>query len=199
MNLQKRRLSMNSFFKSQFIYWPLISMWNSRANDRKTNRLHERCLRIICNNNCVKCVRIRSYSGPHSVQMWENTVQNSSEYRRFLRSGDTVFISVSIHVLNPHVWATEIYKVSNDQSTTITKATFPISKIPGTLKPNSQFSRYLLETLYHGTESTLNIGPKIGDLVPSGLNEIDDLKRFTQVIKKWKPENCSCQLCKVSV
>ena len=49
---------------------------------------------------CVKSVRIRSYSGryfpalglnieisPYSVQMWENTHQNNSEYEHFSRSG----------------------------------------------------------------------------------------------------------------
>ena len=47
--------------------------------------------------HCVKSVRIRRYSDPHfptfglnserySVQMWENTDQNNSEYGHFLRS-----------------------------------------------------------------------------------------------------------------
>ena len=36
--------------------------------------------------HCVKSVRIRSYSGLHSVQMPENTDQNNSEYGHFLRS-----------------------------------------------------------------------------------------------------------------
>ena len=37
--------------------------------------------------HCVKSVLIRSYSGPYSVQMRENTDQNNSEYGHFLRSG----------------------------------------------------------------------------------------------------------------
>ena len=32
------------------------------------------------NNHCVKIVRIRSYSGPYSVQMQENKDLNNSEY-----------------------------------------------------------------------------------------------------------------------
>ena len=35
--------------------------------------------------HCVKSVRIRSYSGPYSVQMQENTDQNNSEYGHFSR------------------------------------------------------------------------------------------------------------------
>ena len=33
--------------------------------------------------HCVKSVRIRSYSGPYSVRMRENTNQNNSEYGHF--------------------------------------------------------------------------------------------------------------------
>ena len=50
MNLLKRRLPMNSFFKTQFNYCPLIWMCRSHENNKKINRLHERCLRTIYNN-----------------------------------------------------------------------------------------------------------------------------------------------------
>ena len=50
MNLSKRRLLMNSFFKTRFNYCPLIWMCHSRENNRKINRLHERCLRTIYND-----------------------------------------------------------------------------------------------------------------------------------------------------
>ena len=42
--------------------------------------------KLLPNSHCVKRVRIRSYSGPYSVQMPENTDQNNSEYAPFLRS-----------------------------------------------------------------------------------------------------------------
>ena len=51
VTLSKRRLLMNSFFKMQFNYCPLIWMCHSRENNRKINRLHERCLRTIYNDN----------------------------------------------------------------------------------------------------------------------------------------------------
>ena len=34
----------------------------------------------------MKSVRIRSFSGPCSVRMWENTDQKNSEYGHFLRN-----------------------------------------------------------------------------------------------------------------
>ena len=50
MELPKRRILMNAFFKSHFNYCPNIWMFHSRTLNNKINRLHERCLRIIYNN-----------------------------------------------------------------------------------------------------------------------------------------------------
>ena len=47
MSFNKRKLLLNAFFTSQFSYCLLIWMCHSRLNNRKINRLHERCLRII--------------------------------------------------------------------------------------------------------------------------------------------------------
>ena len=44
MNISKKRILMNAFFKSQFSYCSLVWMCHSRANNCKINRLHERCL-----------------------------------------------------------------------------------------------------------------------------------------------------------
>ena len=56
ININKRRILMNSYFRLQFNYCPLIWMCNSRTNNRKINRLHERCLRII---NSYQIIRKR--------------------------------------------------------------------------------------------------------------------------------------------
>ena len=45
----ERRLLMNSCFKTQFNYCPLIWMCHSRENNRKINWFHEKCLRAIYN------------------------------------------------------------------------------------------------------------------------------------------------------
>ena len=50
MNLSKRKILMNAFFDSQFKYCPLIWMYHSRTNNRKIDKLHEGCLRIIYND-----------------------------------------------------------------------------------------------------------------------------------------------------
>ena len=50
MSISKRRILMNPFFKSEFNYCLLVWMCQSRINNTKINRLHERCLRMIYND-----------------------------------------------------------------------------------------------------------------------------------------------------
>ena len=79
------------------------------------------------------------------------------------------------------------------------KDIFPINRNPYNLRQNSQFSGPQINTMYHGTESTSNHGPKIWDLVPSNLKEISALDKFKNAIKQLKPEDFTCRLCKVFV
>ena len=87
ININKRDILMNSFFRSQFNYCPLIRMRHSRTNNRKINRRHERCLRIIYN-------------------------YKQSSYISLLEKDN----SVSIHQRNLQILATEMFKVSNGLS-----------------------------------------------------------------------------------
>ena len=50
MNVNKKGLTVNTFFMAQFNYCPLIWMCHNRTYNNKINRLHERCLRLIYND-----------------------------------------------------------------------------------------------------------------------------------------------------
>ena len=49
MNLSKKKMLTNSFFKLQFSYCPQVWMCHSRTVNKKINYLHERCLHVIYN------------------------------------------------------------------------------------------------------------------------------------------------------
>ena len=84
MNISKKCILMNAFFKSKCSYCPLVWMCHSRANNDKINRLHESFLRII-------------YS------------DKQSPFKTLLeRDG-----SVSVHSQNLQILATEMYKIKN--------------------------------------------------------------------------------------
>ena len=52
---------------------------------------------------------------------------------------------------------------------------------------------------YYGTESISYLGPKIWDIFPEKLKNIDNLEHFKKEIKTWTPDNCPCRLCKVHI
>ena len=72
---------MKSFTESQFAYCPLLWMCCDKTSDDRTNHLHERALRTVYKEN---------------VSTFEKLLEKDS--------------SVTIHVKNLRILATELYK-----------------------------------------------------------------------------------------
>ena len=162
MVLEKRKLIMNAFFTSQFSYCPLICMCHSRANNRKINMLHERCLGIIYNDK-------------------------QSSVTELLNKDS----SVSIHIRNIQRLAIEMFKFYNGLSPPLMNDIFKLrEENPYNLRHVSEFSRTMINSVYHGTESIPFLGPKIWDILPEKLKNIETLEVFKKEIKIWKPDNC---------
>ena len=93
-----------------------------------------------------------------------------------------------------------MYKVSNGLSPLLIS---DISKHknshPYNLRHDSQFSRPLVKTLIHWTESIYYLRSVICNIFPVTYKELPSLEAFKNRIKKWKPENCPCRLCKTYV
>ena len=70
----------NSFFQNNLRY---LKPYRVKIKETITQIKSQR---ITDHLHYVKSVRIRSYFGPYSVQMRENTDQNNSKYGHFLRS-----------------------------------------------------------------------------------------------------------------
>ena len=56
-----------------------------------------------------------------------------------------------------------------------------------------------VRTTYFGTETLRYRGPKTWELVPDDIKSSSDLINFKRKIKVWKPDGCSCRLCKVFI
>ena len=54
------------------------------------------------------------------------------------------------------------------------------------LRNNAEFAISAIRAFYHGSKSISYLGPK----------NANSLETFKSEIKKWKPENCPCRLCK---
>ena len=159
---------MNAFFNSQFNYCPLIWMCHSCENNNKINRLHERCLRIIYNDK-------------------------RSSFNALLEKDG----SVSIHERNIKILATGMFKVSRNLASPQMHECFKLKDHPQyNLRHNSLFSRPLFKSVYKGTESLSFLGPKIWDILPDTYKDLPDLNSFKVALKKWRPADCPCRICK---
>ena len=133
MNISKRHVLMNAFFKSQFSYCPLAWMCHSRTNSGKISRLHERCLQII-------------YSDKQSS--FEMLLEKDS--------------SVSVHNRNLQILATEMHEIKNDLSPLIVTELFEQrNEQHYDLRKNSQFTIPPIRTVYRVSEGISFLGPKI--------------------------------------
>ena len=156
MELPKRHILMNAFFKSQFKYCPIIWMFHSRCLNNKINRLHERCLRMIYNDKI-------------------------SNFEELLNKDN----SVSIHHNNIHALAIEMYKVANDMSSPdIMNEVFKLKNTPHNLRHTSHFSIDPVHSVYNGIESASYLGPKIWEQIPAEIKNKDSLDDFKKEIKK---------------
>ena len=171
MSVEKRKLVMNAFFTSQFNYCPLVWMCHSRTNNSKINMLHERCLRTIYNNK-------------------------QSSFTELLNKDS----SVSIHIKNIQKLAIEMFKSYKGLSPPIMDNVFKLrTENRYSLRQISEFSRPIVKTVYRGTESLSYLGPKIWDILPEKLRNMDNLERFKKEIKTWRNDNFPCRLCKVYI
>ena len=138
---------MNAFFTSQFSYCPLIWMCHNHLNNGKINRLHERCLRIIYNDK-------------------------QSSFDELLNKDS----SVSIHIRNLQKLAIEMFKFYKGLSPPIMDNVFRLrTDNPYNLRQASEFSRPIIKTVYHGSESISYLVPKIWDMLPENLRNMENL------------------------
>ena len=114
---------MNAFFNAQFSYCHLTWMFHSR----KINKLHERCLRIVYNNN-------------------------TSTFEELLETDN----SVLVYFRNVQALAVELYKVVNGFSPAIMKDVFPFNanSFYNTRNKRTFHSRHI-RTVHFGSKKKL--------------------------------------------
>ena len=146
-------------------------MFHSRALNNKMNRLHERCLRIIYNDNI--------FSFTDLVE-----IDNS----------------VSVHHRTIQVLATALYKFVNGLSPKLVSDCFKLNNMAvyNTRNRSTFYYRPVRRGL-HGTEALSHLGTKIWELVPSDKKNFSSLTAFKKAIKQWKPHACPCRLCRTYI
>ena len=133
-------------------------MYHSRALNNNINRLHERCLPIIYNDK-------------------------TSTFKELLEKDN----SVSIHYRNVQALAIEMYKVANGISPEIMNEIFQLrEKSHYNLCYTFEFIIPPIHSVYYCSGSASYLGPKIWELIPSVIRQIDNFSGFKKAIKKMK-------------
>ena len=82
MGIRKRRTLMNTFFKSQFNYCPLIWMCCNRSLNNKVDRLHEQSLRIVYSDKRSDFSELIEKDGSVSIHITDTLKLKCSRYQK---------------------------------------------------------------------------------------------------------------------
>ena len=84
-------------------------------------------------------------------------------------------------------------------STELMQGLFCVRQTNHNLRNPHHFAIPSINSVYHGSESISNLGPRIRNLVRDRLKGLNSISSFKHEIKKWQPELCSCRLCKTYI
>ena len=132
---------MKTFITSQFNYCPLAWMFHNRTLNNKINKLHERALRLVYDNENLTLQEL--------LQM-DN--------------------SMSIHHRNLQKLATEMYKAKNNLSPIPVQNIFKEHIDTHDLRNNRCWEVAKVRTVQHGTE-TIRYRPKTWEILPKESKE----------------------------
>ena len=79
------------------------------------------------------------------------------------------------------------------------KELLPDSTNSYNLRNALEFNTSNVHTVRYGTETILFRGPKTWSLVPQKIKDSKSIHEFKNKIKYWKPEGCTCRLCKTYI
>ena len=167
LDFDKKRILFKSFIESQFKYCPLVWMCHTRISNNKINKLHERALRIVYND------------------------YHTSFEELLLKDG-----SMKIHISNLQLLATEMYKIFKGMSTNNIHELFISNDNRHNLRSQISFRIPEINSVWNGENSLRYLGPITWNSIPEEIRRKESLQSFKIEIKKWKPVQCPCRLCK---
>ena len=171
---RKRRQLVISFFHSNFKYCPLVWMSHSRELNAKINALHYRALKIVYRDDDSTFESLLEKDNSHTVH--NKNIHTLAIEMFKCKSGISPIFMNEIFVLNQNL------DRDNVSSRTRSKQTFYNYKNPRSTK--------------YGLDAIRNLGPQIWNILPTEIKNLDTIKKFKSEIKKWRPLNCPCRLCK---
>ena len=168
LSFEKMKTLITTFVESQFAYCPLVWMFHNRTVNSKINRLHERALRLLYNDDI-------------------------STFDELLKSAG----SFTIHQRNIQSLVIEMFKVKNSTGPLLLNEIFIERVYNGpALRNVSHFITPPINSVHFGEDSLKYFGSKVWNLIPCNIKKVENVNIFKTLIRNWAPEKCPCRLCK---
>ena len=130
LSKDKLKIIMKTFIISQFNYCPLVWIFHNRALNHKINKLHERVLRIVYNDEVLSFQEMLDKDG-----------------------------SVTIHHRNLQKLAIEMYKIKNQISPIPMQKLFTVKEHQYDLRIKNTWISDNIRSVKYGSETISNMGP----------------------------------------
>ena len=161
-----KKVIFNYFFKGQFNYSPLRRMFRTRKVNHKINRLHERGLRALLNDEALTFNDMLS------------------------KSNDT-----TIHVKNIQKLMIEFYKYLYGLSAPIMKEVFTKRILKYNLRNCRENLLLNPKSKKYGTDTVAYKASQLWSTLPASYKNLPLLDLFKSEIKIWNCNDCPCNIC----
>ena len=163
----QKKILLSSFVHSQLAYAPLVWMFHTKDLNNQINKVQERALRLLYNDNC-------------------------SNFEELLKRDDYF----SVHQRNTQILLIEMFKAKNNMEPSLLRDIFKENNYKGPiLRSSKHFLRPNVRTHKFGDRSLQNFGVKMWNQLPREIQNEESLDKFKIYVKKWKSSNCPCDLC----
>ena len=167
LDVDKAKILYHAFILSNFNYCPLIWMFCGKAANKSINRLHKRALRVL----------YRDYDAS-----FEDLLRRSGE--------------LTIHCKNLQKLMLEIYKSINAACPSFMSEFFIPKDIQYDLRTNNLLQLPKNNTVAYGNNSLSFRGSILWNTLPDTIKAAQNTKQFKNMIKNWKGDSCSCNICR---
>ena len=100
---------------------------------------------------------------------------------------------------NLHRLANEMYKIKDNLSPIPVQDIFKEHVNIHDLRNNRSWELPKVRTIHYGIETIRFRGPKTWVSIPINIRESKSLMEFKAKLKNWKPNDCTCRLCKIFI
>ena len=135
--------------------------------DKKINKVQERALRILYDNDTLTFLELLEMDGAFTV-----------------------------HQRNIQILLLEMFKAKNNLEPSLLKGIFQGNEYRGpVLRSSKVFMRPSVRTQKYGERSLQNLGVILWNQLPNDVQNENSLQKFKMFIKNWKATNFPCELC----